>query len=71
MKRRLYAVCLFFSGSSSTEQAREGRNPCPSQPTLSPLRLHALLISLVLLLLLLGGVSLLAWRMVQRRVKGE
>lgn len=41
------------------------------QPTLSPLRLHALLISLALLLLLLGGVSLLAWRMVQRRVKGE
>ncbi|XP_068835137.1 CMRF35-like molecule 8 [Capricornis sumatraensis] len=32
-------------------------------------RLHALLISLALLLLLLGGISLLAWRMVQRRVK--
>ncbi|XP_069400124.1 CMRF35-like molecule 8 isoform X7 [Ovis canadensis] len=32
-------------------------------------RLHALLISLALLLLLLGGFSLLAWRMVQRRVK--
>ncbi|XP_044794462.1 CMRF35-like molecule 8 isoform X7 [Bubalus bubalis] len=32
-------------------------------------RLHELLIWLVLLLLLLGGISLLAWRMVQRRVK--
>ncbi|DAA18175.1 CMRF35-like molecule 8 precursor [Bos taurus] len=32
-------------------------------------RLHALLISLALLLLLLGGISLLAWRMVQRWVK--
>lgn len=32
-------------------------------------RLHALLISLALLLLLLGGFSLLAWRMVQRRAK--
>ncbi|XP_013828115.2 PREDICTED: CMRF35-like molecule 8 isoform X2 [Capra hircus] len=32
-------------------------------------RLHALLISLALLLILLGGFSLLAWRMVQRRVK--
>ncbi|KAM9750369.1 CMRF35-like molecule 8 isoform 1-T1 [Dama dama] len=58
-----------WSGSSSTEQARESRTSCPMQPTLSPLRLHALLISLALLLLLLGVVSLLAWRMVQRRVK--
>ncbi|XP_042112371.1 CMRF35-like molecule 8 isoform X4 [Ovis aries] len=33
-------------------------------------RLHALLISLALLLLLLGGFSLLAWRMVQRWAKG-
>ncbi|XP_069400114.1 CMRF35-like molecule 8 isoform X2 [Ovis canadensis] len=57
------------SGRLSTEQAREGGTPCPTQPTLSPLRLHALLISLALLLLLLGGFSLLAWRMVQRRVK--
>ncbi|XP_040100415.1 CMRF35-like molecule 8 isoform X2 [Oryx dammah] len=32
-------------------------------------RLHMLLISLAVLLLLLGGISLLAWRMVQRRVK--
>ncbi|KAI4566998.1 hypothetical protein MJG53_015675 [Ovis ammon polii x Ovis aries] len=32
-------------------------------------RLHALLISLALLLLLLGGFSLLAWRMVQRWAK--
>lgn len=32
-------------------------------------RLHTLLISLALLLILLGGFSLLAWRMVQRRVK--
>ncbi|KAL1287091.1 CD300A [Ovibos moschatus] len=58
-----------WSGRLSTEQAREGGTPCPTQPTLSPLRLHALLISLALLLLLLGGFSLLAWRMVQRRVK--
>ena len=48
-----------------------GAPTCPTQPTLSPFRLHALLIWLVLLLLLLGGISLLAWRMVQRRVKGE
>ena len=71
LQRRLYAVCLFFSGRLSTEQEREGGTPCPTQPTLSPFRLHALLIWLVLLLLLLGGISLLAWRMVQRRVKGE
>lgn len=58
-----------WSGRLSTEQAREGGTPCPTQPTLSPLRLHALLISLALLLLLLGGFSLLAWRMVQRRAK--
>lgn len=58
-----------WSERLSTEQAREGGTPCPTQPTLSPLRLHALLISLALLLLLLGGFSLLAWRMVQRRAK--
>uniref|UniRef100_A0A8C0AAT9 Ig-like domain-containing protein n=1 Tax=Bos mutus grunniens TaxID=30521 RepID=A0A8C0AAT9_BOSMU len=58
-----------WSGRLSTEQEREGGTPCPTQPTLSPFRLHALLISLALLLLLLGGISLLAWRMVQRRVK--
>ncbi|XP_055264651.1 CMRF35-like molecule 8 isoform X4 [Moschus berezovskii] len=33
--------------------------------------IHVLLISLVLLLLLLGGISLLAWRMVQTRVKAS
>ncbi|XP_070630245.1 CMRF35-like molecule 8 isoform X3 [Bos indicus] len=58
-----------WCGRLSTEQEREGGTPCPTQPTLSPFRLHALLISLALLLLLLGGISLLAWRMVQRRVK--
>ncbi|CAI9163875.1 unnamed protein product [Rangifer tarandus platyrhynchus] len=47
----------------STSSPQEEQEPTQSW------RLHALLISLVLLLLLLGGVSLLAWRMVQRRVK--
>ncbi|XP_044794457.1 CMRF35-like molecule 8 isoform X3 [Bubalus bubalis] len=60
-----------WSGRLSTEQEREGGTPCPTQPTLSPFRLHELLIWLVLLLLLLGGISLLAWRMVQRRVKAS
>lgn len=52
----------------SIEQEREGVMP---HLTLSPLRLQVLLALLALLLLLLGGISLLAWRMVQRRIKCE
>ncbi|XP_055264650.1 CMRF35-like molecule 8 isoform X3 [Moschus berezovskii] len=60
-----------WGGSLSTGQEGAGRTPSPTQPTLSPHRIHVLLISLVLLLLLLGGISLLAWRMVQTRVKAS
>ena len=50
------------------EQEREDMM---SHLTLSPLRLQVPLALLALLLLLLAGISLLAWRMVQRRIKGE
>ncbi|XP_070336126.1 CMRF35-like molecule 8 isoform X2 [Odocoileus virginianus] len=54
---------LATKGATHSTSSQEEQEPTQSW------RLHALLISLVLLLLLLGGVSLLAWRMVQRRVK--
>ncbi|XP_043761561.1 CMRF35-like molecule 8 isoform X2 [Cervus elaphus] len=54
---------LATEGTTHSASSQEEQEPTQSW------RLHALLISLALLLLLLGGVSLLAWRMVQRRVK--
>lgn len=54
---------LTTEGTTHNASSQEEYNPTQNW------RLHALLISLVLLLLLLGGISLLAWRMVQRRVK--
>ncbi|KAB0356984.1 hypothetical protein FD754_001140 [Muntiacus muntjak] len=54
---------LATKGATHSTSSQEEQEPTQSW------RLHALLISLALLLLLLGGVSLLAWRMVQRRVK--
>ncbi|KAB0367036.1 hypothetical protein FD755_020360 [Muntiacus reevesi] len=54
---------LATKGATHSSSSQEEQEPTQSW------RLHALLISLVFLLLLLGGVSLLAWRMVQRRVK--
>ncbi|KAM9750370.1 CMRF35-like molecule 8 isoform 2-T2 [Dama dama] len=54
---------LATEGTTHSTSSQEEPEPTQSW------RLHALLISLALLLLLLGVVSLLAWRMVQRRVK--
>uniref|UniRef100_A0A8B9XJ79 CD300a molecule n=1 Tax=Bos mutus grunniens TaxID=30521 RepID=A0A8B9XJ79_BOSMU len=66
-------VTTKVSTVSFTTLATEGTtHSASSQEEYDPTqtwRLHALLISLALLLLLLGGISLLAWRMVQRRVK--
>ncbi|XP_070245132.1 CMRF35-like molecule 8 [Bos mutus] len=66
-------VATKVSTVSFTTLATEGTtHSASSQEEYDPTqtwRLHALLISLALLLLLLGGISLLAWRMVQRRVK--
>uniref|UniRef100_A0A4W2HBR1 CMRF35-like molecule 8 n=1 Tax=Bos indicus x Bos taurus TaxID=30522 RepID=A0A4W2HBR1_BOBOX len=66
-------VTTKVSTVSFTTLATEGTtHSASSQEEYDPTQtwwLHALLISLALLLLLLGGISLLAWRMVQRRVK--
>lgn len=53
-------------------EKKEGRQ-VPSRPHLpvSPPSLQVLLPLSAILLLLLGGSTLLAWRMVQRRAKGE
>ncbi|XP_052514741.1 CMRF35-like molecule 8 [Budorcas taxicolor] len=58
--------------SFTTLATEDATHSASSQKEYEPMqnwRLHALLISLALLLLLLGGFLLLAWRMVQRRVK--
>ena len=60
-----------FSRWSVFLQSGQGRAPPHPARSLCPCRLPVLLSLLGLLLFLLVGASLLAWRMVRRRVKGE
>lgn len=56
LKRRLFTLSAFFSVSAYLLNRRERRDPLPHPAPVS-LRLHALLISLALLLLLLGALA--------------